>query len=75
MSVIFCILLNRIHFKNDKNLATAAVSTTRADLCEILATLVGRVFMMLFSSRVWLTPLFLPFRFYVTMEMTSWTSV
>lgn len=38
MSVVFCCLLNRVHFLRDDNLMTAAVSRTRALLCEILAT-------------------------------------
>jgi hypothetical protein len=35
--LVFCLLLNRFHFLNDKNLATSSVSRTRANLCEILA--------------------------------------
>lgn len=38
MSVVFCCLLNRVHFLRDDNLATASLSNTRALLCEILAT-------------------------------------
>ncbi len=37
MSVIFCLLLNRVYFYRDRHLTTAALSHTRADLCEILA--------------------------------------
>ncbi|KAK2463515.1 hypothetical protein APHAL10511_004266 [Amanita phalloides] len=37
MSIVFCCLLNRIYFMRDDNLATVAVSSTRALLCEILA--------------------------------------
>ncbi|KAJ7066620.1 receptor-activated Ca2+-permeable cation channel [Mycena amicta] len=37
LSVVFCLLLNRVHFIRDDNLATAAVSQSRAALCEILA--------------------------------------
>ncbi|KAF8273071.1 hypothetical protein EI94DRAFT_1795450 [Lactarius quietus] len=36
-SVVFCLLLNRVHFFRDDNLATTALSRTRAFLCEILA--------------------------------------
>ncbi|KIL69255.1 hypothetical protein M378DRAFT_21449 [Amanita muscaria Koide BX008] len=38
MSIVFCCLLNRIHFLRDDNLATASLSNTRALLCEILAS-------------------------------------
>ncbi|TFK79738.1 hypothetical protein K466DRAFT_667994 [Polyporus arcularius HHB13444] len=37
MSVIFCLLLNRVYFFRDRHLTTSALSRTRADLCEILA--------------------------------------
>ena len=37
-SVVFCFLLNRVHFLHDKNLTTSALSRSRAALCEILAT-------------------------------------
>ncbi|KAK7061015.1 hypothetical protein VNI00_000750 [Paramarasmius palmivorus] len=37
MSVVFCFLLCRVHFHRDKNMATASISRTRAELCEILA--------------------------------------
>ncbi|KAF8630162.1 hypothetical protein AX15_003108 [Amanita polypyramis BW_CC] len=37
MSVVFSCLLNRIYFLRDDNLATSALSRTRALLCEILA--------------------------------------
>jgi hypothetical protein len=36
-SVVFCLLLNRVHFTRDDNLTTSALSRTRAHLCEILA--------------------------------------
>ncbi|KAF7308776.1 hypothetical protein MKEN_01076800 [Mycena kentingensis (nom. inval.)] len=36
-SIVFCLLLNRVHFIRDDNLATAAVSQSRGALCEILA--------------------------------------
>jgi hypothetical protein len=36
-SIVFCLLLNRVHFFRDDSLATAALSQTRAYLCEILA--------------------------------------
>ncbi|KAI0334570.1 hypothetical protein GY45DRAFT_1118209 [Cubamyces sp. BRFM 1775] len=38
LSVVFCLLLNRVYFVRDRHLTTAALSQTRADLCEILAT-------------------------------------
>ena len=37
MSVIFSLLLTRVYFVRDRHLATAALSRSRADLCEILA--------------------------------------
>ncbi|OSX63980.1 hypothetical protein POSPLADRAFT_1138127 [Postia placenta MAD-698-R-SB12] len=37
MSIVFCLLLNRVYFKRDDHLTTAALSRTRAMLCEILA--------------------------------------
>ena len=36
-SIVFCLLLTRVHFIRDDNLTTSALSTTRAHLCEILA--------------------------------------
>jgi hypothetical protein len=36
-SIVFCLLLNRVHFIRDDNLTTSALSCTRAHLCEILA--------------------------------------
>ena len=36
-SVVFCLLLNRVHFLRDQNLVTSPLSRTRATLCEILA--------------------------------------
>ncbi|KAH9847576.1 hypothetical protein C2E23DRAFT_847890 [Lenzites betulinus] len=38
LSVVFCLLLCRVYFFRDRHLATSALSQTRADLCEILAT-------------------------------------
>ncbi|KAI1793525.1 hypothetical protein LXA43DRAFT_971864 [Ganoderma leucocontextum] len=38
MSVVFCLLLNRVYFSRDQHLTTAALSQTRAGLCELLAT-------------------------------------
>ncbi|KAI8996333.1 hypothetical protein BD414DRAFT_197116 [Trametes punicea] len=38
LSVVFCLLLNRVYFVRDRHLTTTALSQTRADLCEILAT-------------------------------------
>ncbi|KAF7356596.1 hypothetical protein MVEN_00993600 [Mycena venus] len=37
LSIVFCLLLNRVHFIRDDNIATASVSHSRATLCEILA--------------------------------------
>ncbi|KAK0467002.1 uncharacterized protein EV420DRAFT_1636034 [Desarmillaria tabescens] len=37
LSIVFCLLLNRVHFVRDQSMATASVSRTRAELCEILA--------------------------------------
>ncbi|TFY58233.1 hypothetical protein EVG20_g8233 [Dentipellis fragilis] len=37
MSVVFCLLLNRVHFIRDRSLTTSSLSATRASLCEILA--------------------------------------
>ncbi|KAK7012208.1 hypothetical protein R3P38DRAFT_3019877 [Favolaschia claudopus] len=37
LSIVFCLLLNRVHFIRDDNISTAAVSHSRAILCEILA--------------------------------------
>ncbi|KAJ2918690.1 hypothetical protein MD484_g1789, partial [Candolleomyces efflorescens] len=42
MSVVFCLLLNRIHFIRDPDPFTATLSKSRADLCEILASRVFR---------------------------------
>ncbi|KAH7926026.1 hypothetical protein BV22DRAFT_1009996 [Leucogyrophana mollusca] len=36
-SLVFCFLLNRVHFIRDQNLTTGPLSSTRATLCEILA--------------------------------------
>lgn len=41
-SVVFCFLLNRVHFTRDQNLTTSPLSCTRADLCELLATRILR---------------------------------
>ena len=37
MSVVFCLLLNRVHFLRDDNVLTMTISCSRAKLCEILA--------------------------------------
>ncbi|KAJ6518806.1 receptor-activated Ca2+-permeable cation channel [Mycena sanguinolenta] len=37
LSIVFCLLLNRVHFIRDENISTASVSQSRATLCEILA--------------------------------------
>ena len=36
-SVVFCFLINRVHFLRDQNLASRTLSRSRAELCEILA--------------------------------------
>ena len=41
-SVVFCFLLNRVHFLRDQNITTAPLSRTRAELCEVLAIRVLR---------------------------------
>ncbi|KAF6761717.1 receptor-activated Ca2+-permeable cation channel [Ephemerocybe angulata] len=42
LSVVFCILLNRVHFIRDEDLFTATLSKSRADFCELLAIRVFR---------------------------------
>ncbi|KAG5654377.1 hypothetical protein H0H81_003835 [Sphagnurus paluster] len=37
MSVVFCLLLNRVYFLRDENFLTKTISCSRATLCEILA--------------------------------------
>lgn len=37
MSIVFCLLLNRVYFVRDQGLTTVSLSRTRATLCEILA--------------------------------------
>ncbi|KAG8925536.1 hypothetical protein FRC01_010038 [Tulasnella sp. 417] len=37
MSVVFCFLLNRVHFLRDRNLASMPLSHSRAALCELMA--------------------------------------
>ncbi|KIO34124.1 hypothetical protein M407DRAFT_13568 [Tulasnella calospora MUT 4182] len=37
MSVVFCFLLNRVHFLRDRNLASMPLSQSRAALCELMA--------------------------------------
>ncbi|TFK53419.1 hypothetical protein OE88DRAFT_1655542 [Heliocybe sulcata] len=37
MSIVFCFLINRVHFLRDQSLTTSALSRSRAALCEILA--------------------------------------
>jgi hypothetical protein len=44
MSIVFCCLLNRVHFVRDENVATATLSRSRAHLCEILAIRTFREF-------------------------------
>lgn len=36
-SIVFCFLLNRVHFSRDSAFSTVSVSRSRASLCEILA--------------------------------------
>ena len=36
-SIVFCLLLNRVHFLRDKSITTSTLSRSRAALCEILA--------------------------------------
>ncbi|KAH9479382.1 hypothetical protein JR316_0007972 [Psilocybe cubensis] len=42
LSVVFCFLINCVHFIRDDNVATMSLSQSRANLCEILATRVFR---------------------------------
>ncbi|KAF8966304.1 hypothetical protein BDZ97DRAFT_1808888 [Flammula alnicola] len=42
LSVVFCCLINRVHFDRDENLTTTTISRSRAHLCEILATRIFR---------------------------------
>lgn len=42
LSVVFCFLINCVHFIRDDNVATTSLSQSRANLCEILATRVFR---------------------------------
>ncbi|KAF8159446.1 receptor-activated Ca2+-permeable cation channel [Crassisporium funariophilum] len=42
LSVVFCFLINRVHFIRDDNMTTATLSKSRAHFCEILATRVFR---------------------------------
>ena len=35
--MVFCLLLNRVRFLRDDNLATSPLSRSRATLCEVLA--------------------------------------
>ncbi|EPQ56311.1 hypothetical protein GLOTRDRAFT_128260 [Gloeophyllum trabeum ATCC 11539] len=37
MSIVFCFLINRVHFLRDQSLTTSQLSRSRAALCEILA--------------------------------------
>jgi hypothetical protein len=36
-SIVFCFLLNRVHFLRDESITTSSLSKSRATLCEILA--------------------------------------
>lgn len=38
LAVVFCFLLNRAYFLRDRNITTSALSRSRAELCEIMAT-------------------------------------
>ncbi|XP_006461893.1 hypothetical protein AGABI2DRAFT_185978 [Agaricus bisporus var. bisporus H97] len=42
LSVVFCLLLNRVYFLKDENLSTSNISRTRGMVCEILAIRVLR---------------------------------
>lgn len=42
LSVVFCLLITRVHFIRDDNMTTQTISRSRAQLCEILATRVFR---------------------------------
>ncbi|KAF8586037.1 hypothetical protein K439DRAFT_1646379 [Ramaria rubella] len=42
-SIVFCFLLNRVHFSRDQSFSTVALSQSRAALCEILAIRALRV--------------------------------
>ncbi|KDR80736.1 hypothetical protein GALMADRAFT_241168 [Galerina marginata CBS 339.88] len=42
LSVVFCCLINCVHFNRDDNITTATISRSRAHLCEILATRIFR---------------------------------
>lgn len=44
MSLVFCFLLNRVHFIRDTAIATSGTSRTRAELCEILAVRLFRAY-------------------------------
>ncbi|KAH6915984.1 hypothetical protein BKA70DRAFT_1418899 [Coprinopsis sp. MPI-PUGE-AT-0042] len=44
MSVVFCLLLNRVHFIRDDNPTSSTLSKSRASLCEILATRIFRLY-------------------------------
>ena len=37
MAIVFCFLLNRVHFLRDQNLSSIPLSQSRATLCEIMA--------------------------------------
>jgi len=37
LSIVFCLLINRVHFLRDDTVATKSISGSRAALCEILA--------------------------------------
>ncbi|KIJ55272.1 hypothetical protein M422DRAFT_23881 [Sphaerobolus stellatus SS14] len=38
LSIVFCFLINRVHFTRDQSFSTISLSQSRAALCEILAT-------------------------------------
>lgn len=37
LSTVFCFLLNRVHFQQDRALSSMSLSQSRAELCEIMA--------------------------------------
>lgn len=43
LSIVFCYLINRVHFLRDTSFSTAALSRSRAALCEILAIRAMRI--------------------------------
>ncbi|KAF9530419.1 hypothetical protein CPB83DRAFT_850884 [Crepidotus variabilis] len=42
LSIVFCLLINRVRFLRDDNISTHSISRSRAELCEVLATRIFR---------------------------------